>query len=190
MLDAKNYREFANWHITELTRQRFLPQEWPQDVRDLLFNFTGQDMLIISQLRSNISMAQLGQASFRVKLQHNTEWQDARQTAAKLVANAGLQLSDFADWNGFDLAVDFYRLRNAGQLALHDISPSRLSQYRLLTGLLRAEQRSETEQSTTVNAVFAQRFGAIFDLLVQFTQGLPDEHFLLDMRSGTIRDLE
>ena len=190
VLSAKNYREFANWHITELTRQRFLPQEWPQDVQDLLFNLSGQDMLILSQLSSNISLKLLAQPSFVQILQQSNEWQTASQKAVMLAKTAGYTLGDFADWNGFDLAVDFYRLRNAGQLALDDIQDSRLTQYRLLTAILLAQQADKSAANDNLKTVLAQHFGPIFNLLQQFTQGLPDKHFLLNMGTGTIDGLE
>lgn len=91
ILSAKSYREFTYWHIRELTRQRFVPREWPQDMRDLMLSFSGQDA----------------------------------SAKAFALASAGLTLADFSKWNGLDLAVYFYRLRNPGQLALHDIQASR-----------------------------------------------------------------
>lgn len=190
VLSAKNYRVFANWHITELTRQRFLPQEWPPEVGELLFNLSGQDMLILSQLSSNISLKQLGQPSFVQALQHSSEWQTASHKALVLAKTAGYTLSDFADWQGFDLAVDFYRLRNAGQLALDDIQDNRLAQYRLLTAILLAQQTDKSATPDNLKTVFSQHFGPIFNLLQQFTQGLPDKHFLLNMGTGTISSLE
>lgn len=49
-MQADSYYAFTNWHITELARLRFLPEEWPEDLRKMLFTLNGEEMLIISQL--------------------------------------------------------------------------------------------------------------------------------------------
>ena len=36
ILDSENYLEFTDWHIRELSRLRFLPGEWPEDIRAAL----------------------------------------------------------------------------------------------------------------------------------------------------------
>ncbi|MFP3458622.1 hypothetical protein R0J89_20445, partial [Psychrobacter sp. SIMBA_152] len=50
VLTAKNYQEFTGWHIRELTRQRFLPNDWPADLRDWVFSLNGEQLLSLSQL--------------------------------------------------------------------------------------------------------------------------------------------
>lgn len=189
ILGAKTYRELTNWHISELTRQRFLPQEWPQDIRDLLLQFTGQDMLVISQLSNHISLTQFQQRPFLDDLRISPQWQAANEKALTMVAEAGLALAEFSQWNGFDLAVDFYRIRNAGQLALQDIQPRRLAQYRLLTHVLSSLSDTTVGNEDDINTVFALHFGPIFRLLSLFQAGLPDDHFLLNMHNGSIDTL-
>src|SRR5690606_30098296 len=51
ILQSQNYRTFTDWHIRELTRQRFLPQEWPETLTQMLFNLNGKEMLRLTQLQ-------------------------------------------------------------------------------------------------------------------------------------------
>lgn len=180
MLTAKNYREFTNWHLSELTRQRFLPQDWPASLRDSLLALNGQQMLVLSQLQSPPPLAQL--LAELPTLQHSANWQQAAAKANALITAAGFAAEDFASWSGFDLALDFYRLRNAGSLALQDISPQRLVQYQLLTRLLAA--KAETGQDSV-----ARQFGGVFQLLQAFRHGQSDMHFILDLTNGSVTGL-
>lgn len=213
ILAAEDYYQFTNWHISELTRLRFIPSEWPCDIRQMLFSLNGKDMLILSQLDSktkftdvlqanptkgpndtcaadlNINAVDL-QALYQVK--NANAWKKASEKAAKLASSQGIKLDDLAKWNGFDLAVDFYRLRNADELALKDISKQRLAQYTLLTGTL-ANGLADTPQQIDANSsfeeVFRVRFGSIFSVLERFINGNPSNKFLLDMNNGDIKNL-
>lgn len=182
ILTAKNYREFTNWHLSELTRQRFLPQDWPAPLRDSLLALNGRQMLVLSQLQSPRPLAQL--LAELPTLQQSPNWQQAATAADALIAEGGFDAEDFANWSGFDLALDFYRLRNAGSLALQDISPQRLAQYQLLTRLLAAKAKTETGHDS-----FARQFGGVFQLLQAFRHGESDTHFMLDLTNGSLSEL-
>ncbi|WP_416307242.1 metallophosphoesterase [Neptunicella sp. SCSIO 80796] len=198
ILNAKSYREFTRWHITELTRQRFLPQEWPAELRELLFALSAKDMLVLSQMESPVTLQQWPSA--KVRLQHirqTEQWQTGLAKAEQLLLDRQFSLQDLASWNGFDLAVDFYRLRNAGGLALSDIGQQRLEQYRFLT-LLLAQLQSVSVLSAAENPadqqslsrIIIQRFAPLFQILDGFKQGLPDTHFMLDLQVGKIKSLD
>lgn len=180
ILTAKNYREFTNWHLSELTRQRFLPQDWPAPLREALLALDGRQLLLLSQLQNLPPLAQL--PAELPALQHSPHWQQALKAADTLAIDAGFTLQQFAGWSGFDLALDFYRLRNAGSLALQDISPQRLAQYQLLTRLLAAKAASDSSG-------FAQQFGGVFQLLQAFSHGEHDMHFMLDLTNGSLSEL-
>lgn len=179
ILTAKNYREFTNWHLSELTRQRFLPQDWPAPLREALLALDGRQMLLLSQLQNLPPLAQLSVEL--ATMQQSPDWQQALQAADTLARDAGFSLQQFAGWRGFDLALDFYRLRNAGSLALQDISPQRLAQYQLLTRLLAAK-------AATDSSGFARQFGSLFQLLQAFSHGEHDMHFMLDLTNGSITE--
>ncbi|MDP5029577.1 metallophosphoesterase [Paraglaciecola sp.] len=187
ILKSKTYKEFTQWHITELTRQRFLPKEWPQATRELLLSMTGQDLFILSQLPIQVQ-ANVRTAAAIKSIISTIDWQQAEQRANTLCESAGFNLKDFAQWDGFALAVDFYRLRNAGQLAIEDIGLERLAQYHLLTKIL-AKQGTQATKNKKQNSMIAEQFGPIFYLLEQFQQGQPDDHFMLNMQDGTITEL-
>lgn len=180
ILTAKSYREFTNWHLSELTRQRFLPQDWPAPLREALLALDGRQLLLLSQLHNLPPLAQL--PAELPALQHSPHWQQALKAADTLATDAGFTLQQFAGWSGFDLALDFYRLRNAGSLALQDISPQRLAQYQLLTRLLAAK-------AATDSSGFAQQFGVVFQLLQAFSHGENDMHFMLDLTNGSLNTL-
>lgn len=177
ILQANSYYAFTNWHITELTRLRFLPEEWPEDLRQLLFTLNGEEMLIISQLN---------QGEYDGK-KSGAAWEAARQKAQALAQRAGMKRQDFARWNGFDLAVDFYRLRNADELALQDIPTDRLHQYQLLTGALATRLTPADLQITppsTFEDMFRLRFGSIFAVINTYLLGNPARNFHINLETG------
>lgn len=96
VLNSKNYRQFCEAHLRELTRLRYIPN----DLKPVAGN------------------------SF------------APMTASELFAYAGIKETKPADWTGFDMLVDFYKLRFGGKLALKDIDSQRLKQYRKIAGKL------------------------------------------------------
>ncbi len=46
VLLAESYRDLTQWHLKELVRLRFLPADWPEDLKEFLLNSTGKDLLI------------------------------------------------------------------------------------------------------------------------------------------------
>ncbi|MCP1338234.1 metallophosphoesterase [Idiomarina sp. M1R2S28] len=178
VLTAKNYREFTDWHIRELTRQRFLPNDWPADLRDWVFSLNGEQLLSLSQLTEQRS------------------WPEAKAAGESLARSKGFQMSDFSQWTGFEFAVDFYRIRNAGRLALKDISESRLRQYQLLAVSLSelatevkapANVTQENDSKHSLAAALAHRFGPVLDIFLALQEGEPDDNFTIDWQSGELR---
>ena len=209
ILDAENYYELTDWHIKELTRLRFLPEEWPEDIKNMLFNMDGKQMLILSQLETDITVCQLKEALGLPCLRADgassasqddlndfiQDWSRAKQKAEMLANQNGMSLIDFAEWNGEELAIDFYRLRNADELAFRDIEPSRLPQYKLLSEEL-YDMESDIHfaegysVSTPVGDVFKVRFGTLFYILDRFATGEASDNFLIDVEQGTLTDLK
>ena len=198
ILQSKSYKDFAQWHISELTRQRFLPKDWPKEVRTLLLSFNGLDMLVLSQLKSDITLKQWQSGDINLaQLRNSSNWKKALNKAKQHLLAASLSMEDFNQWNGLDLAIDFYRLRNADQLALRDISALRISQYSLLTKLLATTSdvnKSDTSGAVNMNSiltsVFRRRFGHLFSLFDGFKNGEPSDHFMLNLTSGDIVEMK
>ena len=131
-----------------------------------------------------------------VLLQFLTDWKSAKDKAEALAIDHGLELRDFAQWNGTELALDFYRLRNADELAFRDIDATRLPQYKLLS-----EELSQFDQEITslalnqtedasVGDLFKSRFGTLFYILERFATGEASDHFLIDTENGSLTDLK
>ncbi|WP_207422248.1 metallophosphoesterase family protein [Desertivirga brevis] len=170
ILNSKTYYDFTRNHLEELVRLRFLPQDWPEDLRNFLPKASGQDLLLLlsSGLKSSESIAS----------ENNKQ-----DLLNRLKANK-LQMSDFAKWTGIDLINDFYRLRSADQLALKDIGVQRLRQYQVLAGL--AASLPESQLATEKNKKSLVLFFSIFN---KFLKDSPADHFLIDLSTGDIREL-
>ncbi|MEZ9417382.1 metallophosphoesterase, partial [Vibrio sp. 10N.286.49.E1] len=59
ILDSESYYELTDWHIRELTRLRFLPSDWPIEMREMIMRMNGEEMMIMSQLETQFTVCQL-----------------------------------------------------------------------------------------------------------------------------------
>lgn len=135
ILSSANYHEFTAWHLRELARLRFLPNDWPPDLRQLLAGATGWDIITISQLEDPVFFG-LDQEWFDRRLTHHAgEWRDAEVSATHAAAENNMTITEFGHWGGFDLVCDYHRLMNADKLAFRDIGEERLRHYSLLAEL-------------------------------------------------------
>lgn len=98
--------------------------------------------------------------------------------AAGLGRMAGVTLA--GGWTGLDMAVDFHRLLNTGDLALDDIPAPRLADYRLLTQAL----SSNTDEGKVEN-----RLARLLLIMQRLADGPPSDHFRIDLETGTITNL-
>jgi len=194
ILQAKNYHQFTEWHLRELARLRFLPQDWPADIRELLMQLNGAQLLAVSQLTTDISLTQIATL---IDHQHQDEalqrdWQLATKKAATIARKNRLTLDSFAAWTGTELSVDFYRLWSADQLALQDIDPQRFAHYKLLAQqfLLSANRQPNTKNLTDKpRKICQEKLGKLLSILVQFSGDAPSDHFLLELNTGKIKPL-
>lgn len=179
VLTAKNYREFTLWHIRELTRQRFLPGEWSADMQTLLFSLTGEALLQLSLITPAPDWPTFDSAQWQ-RLQGSEAWQVAATNVEQLLAQQGLSADAFAQWRAFDLAVDFYKIRNAGDLALADIGEARLAQYQLLTTAMQ-QQAAHYPQSAVI-----VKLAQLLNVMQGLGNGLPNNGFVIDLEKGTL----
>lgn len=198
ILQARNYHQFTEWHLRELARLRFLPQDWPAEIRNLLMQVNGEQLLVMSQLPATFSLEQMRAAIQGESLGESQgyaqqqAWRMARERAAAIARRNGLSLKDFAAWSGEDMSVDFYRLWSADQLALRDINSQRMVHYALLAQqFLLATQASAAEGSPVDphRNQYQQQFAQLLHILVQFSGDAPSDHFLLELDTGRIQAL-
>ncbi|OEF28196.1 phosphoesterase [Vibrio rumoiensis 1S-45] len=204
ILNSKSYYELTDWHIRELTRLRFLPSEWPEDMKTMIFNMNGKEMLIMSQIETTLTYCEMSyllgdstgcSLTEEQNIQAKIEWDAATVNAQAKAEEAGLTLATFEQWTGTELATDFYRLRNADELAFRDIEEQRLSEYELLSLELSSfKGEIVIDDSTDVNSLnagelFRSRFGSLFYILDKFASGEASDHFIIDTEYGTLEDL-
>ncbi|WP_281233966.1 metallophosphoesterase family protein [Flavobacterium gelatinilyticum] len=148
ILKAQDYKDFTTWHLKELVRLRFLPDDFPPDFLQSIEKRSGRELL---ELNKNIS-----------------------ELDKDLKSNY-LTISDFEFWTGFDMIFDFYRLKNADELAVSEIGNERLKQYKLIC--------SELKKSTDPKLVL---WAGIF---LKTINGEPSDHFMIDFKNNKIDNL-
>ncbi|MFI1742943.1 metallophosphoesterase family protein [Thalassobellus sediminis] len=121
ILDAKTYKEFTEWHLKELVRLRFLPNDFQVDFLETFVKASGKDLLLLNTSEHEV-----------VKIKEQ-------------LLKQGLELSSFSNWSGFDMIFDFYKLRSADQLAIPEVGVERLKQYHLV-----CEQLNESQDENLV----------------------------------------
>lgn len=145
ILKAKDYEEFTQWHLKELVRLRFLPEDFPVAFLTSVLKLSGKDLL---QINKNTL---------------DTE---------KLVASNNLTIHDFESWTGFDMIFDFYRLKNADELAIPEIGTKRLKQYQMV-----CEQFEKSDNEQLV----------LWAKIVEKTmKGQPSNHFKINLKTNQI----
>ncbi len=106
ILTTKNYNDFTKWHLKELVRLQFLPDDWPVEFLETFLNKSGKELL--------------------------TENSNDFESIKSELEAQNVSFEEFESWYGFDMIYDFYKLRSADELALADISPDRLKQYAII----------------------------------------------------------
>ena len=145
ILKAKDYKEFTEWHLKELVRLRFLPEDFSAAFLTSILNLSGSDLAYINKDTSDVD--------------------------AKLKSN-GVTKQDLDSWNGFDMIFDFYRLKNADELAIPEIGRSRLKQYEIVCAAL---EKSNDEKLVLWARIFLKTI-----------KGDPADHFRIDLKKNNI----
>jgi 3',5'-cyclic AMP phosphodiesterase CpdA len=142
ILSSETYKEFTNIHLKELVRWRFLANDWPVPLKEILVGRTGWQLL---QYVNNMKNRK---EELKSSVLTETE-------LLKKISTAGLSKSDFINFKGEDLILDFYRLRSADKLALVDISSNQLKAYVFLFDILAQKKENEI-------LIPLQQFASIF----------------------------
>ncbi|WP_281226651.1 metallophosphoesterase family protein [Flavobacterium aquiphilum] len=145
ILKAKDYEDFTRWHLKELVRLRFLPEDFPADFLASIVKLSGKDLLEINKNTAGIE---------------------------KQLKINNLTLNDFESWTGSDMIFDFYRLKNADELAIPEIGNNRLKQYQLV-----CEQLAKSSDEKMV----------LWSKIVSKTMnGNPSNHFKINLNTNKI----
>lgn len=145
ILKAKDYKYFTKWHLKELVRLRFLPEDFPVEFSALLLKLSGRDLAYINKNNSEVD---------------------------KIIAANSLTQKDFGSWTGFDMIFDFYRLKNADELAIPEIGLSRLKQYKIVCEQL---QKSDNEKLVLWAKIFLKTMNS-----------KPSDHFKINLKTNQI----
>jgi len=149
ILKAKDYEDFTRWHLKELVRLRFLPEDFPVEFLAAIIKLSGKDLVQI-----NANTAEVEQ---------------------ELLSNH-LAIQDFESWTGFDMIFDFYRLKNADELAIPEIGKNRLKQYEMVC--------KQLEKSSNKNLVLWSK------IVLKTMNGQPADHFKINLNTNKIDRIE
>ena len=148
----------------------------------------GKDILTYSKLEEIISVEDLEKikSGETASLDKNTLklWKNAEKKAQDEAKKNKLDIKNFEKWNGFDLAVDFYRFMNADELALKKVSRERVKEYSLIYRNLKGKNSSDVSNDT-VNYYFTRLFRTMYN----FTNDTPSDKFIVDFNKKEIKDL-
>ncbi len=215
ILEATSYGDFTHRYMTELVRLRLLDDDWRCEMGELVKSpLSGADLLVLSQLQTSVTLKELANTGTNAGLStaffdclseaggsgtsnpaFATDLAAAESKARALALAHGMQLEDFARWQALDLAGDFVRLANAGDLAFADISPERAGQYQLLARALQrsgARLRMDGEAVSNANRAgdFIQaRLKPLMAIMLKLAAGAPSDHIRLDLGNNTVVDL-
>lgn len=206
ILRSRSYAEFASWHVAELTRLRFLKENWPCDMRAIVSNLNAADMLTMAVLETPLSEGDVqregkdaaklaactsgGPATTAEAMlgRYEADWRAAQAKAAKLAAANGLTLEALRQIRGMDIAIDFHRVLNAGELAFADVAP-RAALYRAFNTALNDRGASQIAlagdgkpaTSNPAGRLFQARFAPLFHALAKAANGAPNRDFSVDL---------
>ncbi|AOW11299.1 metallophosphoesterase family protein [Flavobacterium gilvum] len=145
ILNAKDYEDFTRWHLKELVRLRFLPEDFPADFLASIEHLSGKNLLEINKKPSEIEK--------------------------QLLANE-LTIRDFESWSGLDMIFDFYRLKNADELAKPEIGANRLKQYQMV-----CEQLKKANDKKLV---------LWSEIMLKTMNSQPSNHFKINLKTNKI----
>ena len=169
---ASSYLDYTQRHLESLVSLRFLPDDWPGGLSNLLINLNGWELLMLSDAKKNISENEL--QSFLNGNREAKPFGVNQNALLKQLTREGLNKQDFTSWSGQDLIYDFYKVKNGDELALDQIKPARLKAYKLLFKLF-------SEKETSQNLADLKQFAAIFQKQLN---AAPAANFSIDLKTG------
>lgn len=188
ILKSNSYREFSDAHLRQLIKRRFLTSDWPESLWQQLLGLNGLELLTLTFLElPNQAFIDRNPAQIRLYV----GWQEATQQAIALCKQERIPLASLTGWSGWDVVVDFYRLKNADALAISEIRSVKLGQYNLLATRFKTYLSIVNKDGFPSNNYFnfVIRVSNIFSILSGFTSAEPSVNFLLDLDTGDLKAL-
>lgn len=201
ILDTLSYGEFTRHYFGELSRLRFMDEYWPCEMKEAATKLNGRQMLILSQLQTGVTLAQLKDAAGVVDTAAGTavpastlatDWAAATARAEGLASAAGLKLDDFANITAYEFHGDFHRTVYAGELALRDMGQQRVSQYKVLMAAFPATPAAIVRigdlpsDQNAVHVLFQNQFKQVFAIFKGLGSAKPSDHFTVDLKGKKI----
>jgi len=207
VLDTTSYGAFTRFYFGELSRLRFMDEYWPCEMKEAAMALDAKQMLILSQLQTQVTLAQLSQVPGVLPLtascaakgvasgpvvpasQLTADWAAATVKATALATAAGLKLDDFASISAYEFYGDFHRTVYAGELALRDMGATRVSMYKVLMGAFPANPASivkigdKPSDQNAVNVLFQNQFKQVFAIFKGLGSAKPSDHFVIDFKA-------
>lgn len=214
VLDTTSYGAFTRFYFGELARLRFMDEYWPCEMKEAAMALDAKQMLILSQLQTQVTLAQLAQAPGVVPIsatcaakgvasgtavpasQLAADWAVATTKAAALATAAGLKLDDFAAISAYEFYGDFHRTVYAGELALRDMGAVRVSQYKLLMGAFPANPAAILQigalpsDQNAVHVLFQNQFKQVFAIFKGLGSAKPSDHFTINYKTKALSNAD
>jgi 3',5'-cyclic AMP phosphodiesterase CpdA len=210
ILDTRSYGEFTRTYFGELSRLRFMGDYWPCEMKEAAMSLDARQMLILSQLQTRVTLAQLKDNPGVLPItaacaaqgtvadggvaasQLTADWAAATAKAEQLAVAANLKLADFARISAYEFYGDFHRTVYAGELALRDMGAERVAQYKLLMAAFPASPAAIARigdlpsDQNPVHVLFQNQFKQVFAILKGLGSGKPSDHFTIDLKAKTL----
>mgnify|MGYP005848270515 FL=1 len=178
VMNAASYSEFTNWHIRELARLRFFPENWPKNMKDQFLDLTGGEMLAL--------FAAIKESSdYDHVIEDSLTNSKISEASDEIIIQNGMNPQNFR-WTGKDVVLDFHRLLNAGKLAFSDITNNRLTQYRFMASYIKSVKVNKITDENKISKQLYQ----LFIILEQFISEEPSVHFHMNLETGEIVDIQ
>jgi hypothetical protein len=185
VLSSNSYHDFMRWHLKELTRLRFIPEDWQHDTADFILKLNGKELLIFSEMDNSLSSKEILRKIKDHSIAFNKLWIEASKKAKKVAETHGFILEDFKNWGGFDLIYDFYGLQNADKMAINDIGADKIKQYTIIKASLSKNKNQELKADS-----IKEKISDLFNVLDAFLKGAPVKHFSIDLNTGKLSKIE
>jgi 3',5'-cyclic AMP phosphodiesterase CpdA len=212
VLDTRSYGEFTRHYFGELSRLRFMDEYWPCEMKEAAMGMNLQQMLVLSQLQTPVTFAQLKDAPGVLPLtaacmaadtpaadapadpaaQLAADWAEATSRARQLATAAGVDFDAMAQASAYEFYGDFHRTVYAGELALRDMGAVRVKQYKLLMSAFPAapaaalKLNDKPSDRNPVHVPFQQQFKQVFAVLKGLGSAKPSGHFTVDLKNKRV----